>query len=144
MGASDTVAAFAGGLVAGYGGGVAGSAGPQRYKYGSFESVDWSVANNSGMAGAAIAALPALTMASASTATAVGGTALYSFTEQQVIGATLGAYDIAAGSATNLIFSDYLTQPTLYTGAPDSFQPDLPSSSLSDPILDVYCSPKCY
>lgn len=141
--ASDTVAAFAGGVVSAYGGGVAGSAGPQAYNY-SFDNVDWSVANNNGVAGAAVVALPALAMASASTATAVGGTALYSFGEQQVIGATLGFYDIAAGSATNLLFSDYLTQPTPYTGAPDSFQMDFLSSRLSDPILDVYCSPKCY
>ncbi len=143
MGASDTVAAFAGGVASGYGGGVAGSAGPQAYNYG-FGSVDWSVAHNNGIAGAAVAVLPAWAMASASTATAVGGTALYSFGEQQVIGATLGFYDIAAGGATNLLFSDYLTQPKPYTGAPDSFQVNFPSSSLSDPILDVYCSPKCY
>jgi RHS repeat-associated protein len=140
--ASDGVAAFAGGVASGYGGGVAGSAGPQIYNYGP-DSVDWSVANNAGIAGAAVASLPAMAMASATTATAVGGAPLYTFAQQQAIGATLGFYEFAAGSATNLLFSDYLTQPTPYTGAPDSFQVDFPSSSLSDPIFDVYCSPKC-
>jgi hypothetical protein len=129
-------------VASGYGGGVAGSAGPQIYNYG-FDSVDWSVANNAGIAGAAVASLPAMAMASATTATAVGGAPLYTFAQQQAIGATLGFYEFAAGSATNLLFSDYLTQPTPYTGAPDSFQVDFPSSSLSDPIFDVYCSPKC-
>ncbi len=117
LGASETTAAFAGGVASGYAGGFAGSAGPQAVEYG-FDQVDWSIANNSGFGGAGVAVLPSLVAASASTATAVGGEALYSLAQQQVIAATLGFYDLAAGSATNVLFSEQLTQPVPTNGAP--------------------------
>jgi hypothetical protein len=106
--------------------------------------VDWSVANNSGIVGALVSALPSVVVASASTATTVGGTALYSFGDQQLIAGTLGFYDVAAGSATNLFFEDYLTQPAPYTGVPEIFRAEFPSSVWSDPMLSVYCTLKCY
>jgi hypothetical protein len=162
LGAGEFGASFAGSIATGYGSGVVGSALPTAVEYGvasygvgsslpqavanGVGGVDWGVANNNGLVGAGVAVLPALVSASAASATAVGGGALYSAYQQSAIASTVGFYDVAAGSATSLLFSDYLTQPTPYTGPPASFNPtfSFPSSDPYRPTYDAYCTPKCF
>ena len=109
-----------------------GSAAPQAIEFG-IDNVDYGVAFNNGLAGAAVATLASLVSASAATATTVGGAALYSQGQQIAIQGALTASDVAAGSAVGVGFNDYLSQPTpvpTYT-TPTDFGIDLSFPSTS-------------
>lgn len=102
----------------------------------NFANVNFDLAQNVGIAGAAAGVLPAVIPAASTTAPfaiTTGG------------GALLGVAGETISLGTGLLASEVLVPDPVSIGPPDDFNPtfNFPSSNLLDPVVETYCV-KCF